>query len=49
MEGVLVSVDKRTQGLREEFNEKIEQTQTNIDTFLPSLYQCVETFSIDVF
>jgi hypothetical protein len=49
MECVLVSVDKRTQGLREEFNEKTEQTQTNINTLVPSLYQCVETFSIEVF
>jgi hypothetical protein len=47
-EDVLVSVGKRTQGLREEFNDKNEQTQTNIVTLVPSLYQCVRTFSMEV-
>jgi hypothetical protein len=49
MEDILASVDKRPQGLHEEFNEKIVQTQTNIDTLAPPLYQCVETFNIEVF
>jgi hypothetical protein len=30
-------------------HEKTEQTQTNTDTLVPSLYQCVETFGIEVF